>query len=217
MPHLVVIPEILASSAGNLANLGAALSAANAEAVGPTTAILAAGGDEVSEVVAALFSGQGRAYHALAAQAEAFHERFLQALSVGAATYSTAEAANLTPLQVFELFEQQVLTAINAPTQALLGRPLIGNGANATAPGQPGGAGGILYGDGGAGFTSTTNGVPGTNGGNAGLIGNGGPGGSGGAGAGGGNGGRGGILFGNGGAGGNGGDGTVVNAGGIAG
>jgi hypothetical protein len=37
------------------------------------------------------------------------------------------------------------LGAINAPTEAILDRPLIGNGANG-GPGQNGGAGGLLYG-----------------------------------------------------------------------
>ena len=43
-----------------------------------------------------------------------------------------AEVANANPLQ---LLEQQLLNAINSPTLALLGRPLIGNGAMAR-PGQ---------------------------------------------------------------------------------
>ncbi len=39
---------------------------------------------------------------------------------------------------------------MNTPTQLLLGRPLIGNGANgAPGTGQAGGAGGLLYGNGG--------------------------------------------------------------------
>ncbi|MET2805003.1 PE family protein, partial [Mycobacterium tuberculosis] len=41
---------------------------------------------------------------------------------------------------------------LNAPTQALLGRPLVGNGANgAPGTGANGGDGGILFGSGGAG------------------------------------------------------------------
>jgi PE family len=39
MPYLLVVPEIVASSAGTLANIGAALSAADAAAVIPTTGI----------------------------------------------------------------------------------------------------------------------------------------------------------------------------------
>src|ERR1700690_1623322 len=68
----------------------------------------------------------------------------------------------------------------NAPTQALLGRPIIGNGANGAAgTGQAGGAGGILWGNGGhggaggagaagaaggAGFAGATGGVGGSGG-----------------------------------------------------
>ena len=74
----------------------------------------------------------------------------------------TAEAANASPLQ-------PLLNAINAPTEALVGRPLIGNGVNgAPGTGANGGAGGILIGTGGAGGA----------GGNAVLIGNGGNGGN---------------------------------------
>ncbi|KZS58436.1 hypothetical protein A4G28_26135 [Mycobacterium ostraviense] len=44
MSYLVAVPEILASSAGDVANLGAALSTANAAAATPTTTMLAAVG-----------------------------------------------------------------------------------------------------------------------------------------------------------------------------
>ncbi len=65
---------------------------------------------------------------------------------------------------------------MNAPTQTLLGRPLVGDGADgASGPvGQPGGDGGILWGNGGNGGDSTSPGVAGGAGGSAGLIGNGG-------------------------------------------
>lgn len=76
--------------------------------------------------------------------------------------------------------EQDVLGVINAPTNYLLGRPLLGNGTNG-APGtsQAGGPGGILWGNGGNGGSSGTTGVAGGPGGPAGLIGNGGTGGAG--------------------------------------
>lgn len=45
---------------------------------------------------------------------------------------------------------QAVLDVVNGPTQLLLGRPLIGDGANG-GPGQNGGDGGLLYGNGGNG------------------------------------------------------------------
>ncbi|AMC77873.1 hypothetical protein RN12_2264 [Mycobacterium tuberculosis] len=89
---------------------------------------------------------------------------------------------------------------MNAPTQTLLGRPLVGDGADgASGPvGQPGGDGGILWGNGGNGGDSTSPGVAGGAGGSAGLIGNGGRGGNGAPGGAGGNGGLGGLLLGNG-------------------
>ncbi|MBI2699010.1 MAG: PE family protein, partial [Mycobacterium sp.] len=47
--------------------------------------------------------------------------------------------------------------AINAPTQTLLGRALIGNGADGTATNPDGGAGGLLYGTGGNGYSQAAN------------------------------------------------------------
>jgi hypothetical protein len=75
---------------------------------------------------------------------------------------------------------QDALNLVNAPSQLLTGRPLIGDGAD----GEPGerqndGNGGWLYGNGGSGAP----GQGGGNGGSAGLWGNGGPGGTGGDGA----------------------------------
>ncbi|QUR68660.1 PE domain-containing protein [Mycobacterium spongiae] len=103
---------------------------------------------------------------------------------------------------------------INGPTNALLGRDLIGNGAAGTAADPAGGAGGFLFGDGGAGYSPTggVGAVPAGAGGSAGLIGNGGPGGIGFDGGTGGLGGNGGLLMGNGGIGGAGGDTAVAGA-----
>lgn len=127
MSYVLATPEMVAAAANNLAQIGSTLSAANAAALAPTTGVLAAGADEVSAAVASLFSGHAQAYQTLGTQAAAFHERFIQALSTAAGAYGSAEAANASPLQ-------QALNVINAPTQTLLGRPLIGNGTNG-APG----------------------------------------------------------------------------------
>lgn len=96
---------------------------------------------------------------------------------------------------------------INAPTQALFGRDVIGNGIAGTLVSPNGGAGGFLFGDGGTGYSTTTGTDPvmGGTGGNAGLIGTGGTGGIGWHGGVGGAGGVGGLLMGNGGLGGAGG------------
>ena len=93
---------------------------------------------------------------------------------------------------------------------SVAGSDVIGNGAPGLTEGDPnGGAGGWLFGDGGAGWNSTDPGVAGGEGGAAGIIGNGGVGGEGGAGADGGDGGAGGSFLGIGGDGGNAGDGTA--------
>lgn len=203
MSYVLATPEMVAAAANNLAQIGSTLSAANAAALAPTTGVLAAGADEVSAAVASLFSGHAQAYQTLGTQAAAFHERFIQALSTAAGAYGSAEAANASPLQ-------QALNVINAPTQTLLGRPLIGNGTNgAPGTGQAGGPGGLLYGNGGNGGSGGV-GQAGGAGGSAGLIGIGGTGGAGGAGAVGGVGGNGGWLYGNGGAGGLGGTGVAM-------
>ncbi len=126
----------------------------------------------MSLAISALFGQHAQAYQALSAQATIFHDQFVQALTSGGNLYAAAESHTV---------EQMVLNAINAPTQTLFGRPLIGDGANGTAENPDGQNGGLLFGNGGNGFTQTTAGVAGGNGGSAGLIGNGGAGGGGGA------------------------------------
>ncbi|CCK55040.1 Conserved protein of unknown function, PE-PGRS family protein PE_PGRS19 (part1) [Mycobacterium canettii CIPT 140070008] len=170
MSFVLVSPSQLMAAAADVAGIGSAISAANAAALAPTSALAAAGADEVSAAVAALFSAHAGQYQQLGARAALFHEQFVQALTGAASAYASAEATNV---------EQQVLGLINAPTQALLGRPLIGNGADGTAANPNGGAGGLLYGNGGNGFSQTTAGGGGGTGGSAGLIGNGGNGGAG--------------------------------------
>ena len=210
MSLLVVTPELMVSAAADLKGIGSALDAAHAAAAVPTTGLAAAGADEVSAAVAALFGGFGQEFQALSAQAGAFHQQFVQALSLGAGSYQAAEAASVSPLQT-------VLGVINAPTELLLGRPLLGNGVNGTAASPNGQAGGLLFGNGGTGFSETASGVAGGAGGAAGLLGNGGAGGTGGASAAGGAGGHGGWLFGTGGTGGQGGAGTSGGLGGAGG
>jgi endoglycosylceramidase len=88
------------------------------------------------------------------------------------------------------------------------GRLLIGDGTPGMLDHPDGGDGGLLFGDGGAGYDSTQAGVAGGDGGAAGMFGTGGAGGDGGDGAAGGDGGDGGWLMGIGGDGGDGGDGV---------
>jgi hypothetical protein len=147
---LVVTPELMVSAAADLKGIGSALDAAHAAAAVPTTGLAAATADEVSAAVAALFGGFGQEFQALSAQAGAFHQQFVQALSLGAGSYQAAEAASVSPLQTVA---DDVLGVINAPTELLLGRPLLGNGVNGTAASPNGQAGGLLFGNGGTGFS----------------------------------------------------------------
>ncbi len=195
---LIAMPEALAGASSDVAGIASAVRAANAAAFS-ITQVLAAADDEVSVAIASLFGNFGREYQALSAQAAALQDNFARALTSAGVAYASAEAANASPLQILQ---QGVLGAINAPTRALLGRPLIGDGANGTAANPNGGAGGLLYGNGGTGYSPTEAGMAGGAGGSAGLLGNGGSGGTGGAGAAGGVGGNGGWWSGNGGDGG---------------
>ncbi|MBX9639003.1 MAG: PE family protein, partial [Mycobacteriaceae bacterium] len=138
MSYLLAVPEMLSSSATELAGIGSTLTAANAAAALPTTTIVAAAQDEVSAVIAALFAGHAREYQALSTQGEAFHQQFVRLLTAGAGTYAAAEVANADPVE-------QALNLINAPSRTLTGRPLIGNGADGLAgTGRDGGNGGLL-------------------------------------------------------------------------
>ena len=215
MSLLGVVPELVESAAADLKSIGAELNAAHAAAAVPTTGLVAAGADEVSTAVAALFSGHGQAFQALSAQASAFHAQFAQALSGAEGAYAAAEAANASPLQAAAQTASD--TQWFSPWKTLTGRPLVGNGANAVAgTGHAGGDGGWIFGNGGNGGSGGS-GQAGGNGGDAGLIGNGGVGGDGGTGAAGGAGGAGGTLLGNGGNGGQGGSVGVGGTGGVGG
>ena len=221
MSFVITAPEALAAAATDLVGVGSAIGSAHQTAAAFTSGVLAAGADEVSAAVAALFSGFAHSYQRLSAQAAGFHDEFVRTLTAGGGWYAAAEAAGVTslhgfgavsPLQAVEQALQAVEDvphAINARALAATGRPLLGNGADGTAASPDGAPGGMLYGNGGSGYSETTAGKPGGAGGTAGLIGNGGHGGAGGANAAGGAGGRGGWLFGHGGTGGQGGAGPT--------
>ncbi|WP_031733133.1 PE family protein, partial [Mycobacterium tuberculosis] len=98
MSFVIAAPEVIAAAATDLASLGSSISAANAAAAANTTALMAAGADEVSTAIAALFGAHGQAYQALSAQAQAFHAQFVQALTSGGGAYAAAEAAAVSPL-----------------------------------------------------------------------------------------------------------------------
>ncbi len=133
MSYVIATPEMMATAAFDLARIGSQVSAASAVAAMPTTEVVAAGADEVSAGIAALFSAHAQEYQALSAQAAAFHDQFVHTLTAAARWYTATEIANAAAMRV-------VLGAVNAPTQTLLGRPLEGSWARQAERGQPGGA-----------------------------------------------------------------------------
>lgn len=133
MSFVVAGTEAISAAAANLAGISSTISEANAAAAAQTTAVQAAAADQVSAAVAALFGSHGQGYQTISTQMSAFHGQIVQALSASGAAYASAEATNV---------QQTLLDLINGPTQTLLGRPLIGDGANGgtvAGVGQPGG------------------------------------------------------------------------------
>lgn len=127
MSFVFATPEYLAAAASDLANLASAISSANAAAMTPTSGVLAAGADEVSATIAALFGAHAEVYQALSAQAAMFHQQFVEIMSGGAAQYALAEAANASPLQTVE---QAALGAVGTPTQAAAAAVPSGSGVS---------------------------------------------------------------------------------------
>ncbi len=91
-----------AAAAQDLTGIGSSITSANSAAALSTTQVAVAAQDEVSAAIAALFSGHGQAFQAAGAQAAAFHNQLVQALSNGGVMYAATEAANASPLQTFE-------------------------------------------------------------------------------------------------------------------
>lgn len=180
MSFVIVARDALAAAAADLAQIGSAVNAGNLAAANPTTAVAAAAADEVSAALAALFGAHAREYQAAAAQAAAYHEQFVHRLSAAATSYAVTEVTIATslrgalgsaPASVSDGFQafvygpihatgQQWINSpvgealapiVNAPTNVLLGRDLIGNGVTGTAAAPNGGPGGLLFGDGVAG------------------------------------------------------------------
>jgi hypothetical protein len=98
MSLLIAVPELIADTAADLANIRSTINAAHLAAATPTVAVAPAAADEVSVNIAHLFSLHAQDYQALAGRAEAFHEQFVQHLTSSAASYVSAEAANATLL-----------------------------------------------------------------------------------------------------------------------
>jgi hypothetical protein len=88
------------------------MNTANAQASATTTEVVAPASDAVSAALAALFGAHALGYQKFSTEVAAFHDRFVQAVAAGAASYATVEAASASPLQTAQ---QGLLDVINAP------------------------------------------------------------------------------------------------------
>ena len=94
MSFVTTLPAVLASAAGELQSIGAVVAAGNTAAAAPTTGVVPAAADEVSALTAAQFAAHAQMYQAIAAQATAIHELFVNTLGTSAGSYAATEAAN---------------------------------------------------------------------------------------------------------------------------
>ena len=135
MSFVNVAPGLLESAAHDLAGIGSSLGEAAGFAAAPTTSIAAAGADEVSTAIAALFGSHGQEFQALTARAAAFHNEFVGMVKSGAGAYLSTEVANA---------EQAMAGAMAAPAQMLSGA--AHNVGGAVAALERGGAVSLLSG-----------------------------------------------------------------------
>jgi len=146
MSFLTAVPEELAAAAAQLAAIGSSLTAQNAGAAAPTTAIAPAAADQVSILQSGIFTAYGALYQQIAAEAQAMQEQFVQTLGLSSGTYSSTEASNAAanalaaasssaesnPVQDFIT---AAATAFGGPLTSVGGQPfsLSGNSANITS------------------------------------------------------------------------------------
>jgi hypothetical protein len=94
MSFVTTQPDALTSAATALGGVGSSLNAQNAASAAPTTGVVPAAADEVSALTAAQFAAHAQLYQAVAAQAAAIHEQFVNTLGTSAASYAATETAN---------------------------------------------------------------------------------------------------------------------------
>ncbi len=93
MTYVTTYPAALTAAATGVDGIGSTISEATATAAGATTKLMTMANDEVSRVVAALFSGHAQQYQQIIGQAAAFHDEFARALSAAGSAYASTEAA----------------------------------------------------------------------------------------------------------------------------
>jgi PE family len=87
-------PAMMLAAAEDLAGIGAAMSAANSGAAGPTTGVVPAAADQVSALTATQFASYAAHYQFAASATVAMHSSLVSTLHANATAYELTEAAN---------------------------------------------------------------------------------------------------------------------------
>jgi PE family len=120
MSYVIAAPEMMTATATDLAGIGSELSEAHMAAAPPTVALVPAAADEVSAGVAHLFSQHAQDYHAVAAQAAAVQQQFVQNLKTSALSYASVEDAIASFLQGLITSAGSFVNSLNQELQQLL-------------------------------------------------------------------------------------------------
>jgi PE family/Histidine phosphatase superfamily (branch 1) len=142
MSLVLVAPDLLETAAADVAQIGSAVTAGNLAAALPTTELAAAGADEVSAAIAAVFGAHAQEYQAAAARAATYYEQFVRTLGAAAAAYTGAEATIagslaspvLSEIQAFvsapvrTVTEAWVTSPLGSALDAIINPPTGGNG-----------------------------------------------------------------------------------------
>lgn len=115
MTYMVTQPQMLTAASADVADIRSAISEASTAAAASTTGVEAMAADNVSAAISTLFRTYAGEYHALTAQAAAFHDEFARTLVAAGNAYANTEAASAG-----------ALGTITAPARALLARPSSG-------------------------------------------------------------------------------------------
>jgi hypothetical protein len=91
MSCVSVVPDSMVAAAAELEHIASTLDEAHRLAAPAILTMAPAGADEVSADIAQLFSAHAQDYQAVAREAAAFHERFVQNMSASAVSYASAD------------------------------------------------------------------------------------------------------------------------------
>jgi hypothetical protein len=123
MSFLTAIPAELLSAAAQLEGIGNSLTAQNAGAAAPTSAIAPAAADPVSALQAGIFSTYGTLYQQIAAEAQTIQQQFVSTLGLSSGTYTQTEAANAVAAGPVQNFLNSISTLLGGPLGSTNGTP----------------------------------------------------------------------------------------------